>query len=50
MERLETEEWPDTSPEALNAAAAELDLDEARFMEEDGWRVEEYNRTWIAGE
>lgn len=50
MERLETGEWPDTSPEALNAVAAELDLGEARFMEEDGWRVEEYNRTWIAGE
>ena len=44
--RLETGSWPVTQPEALKAAAAELDTgSKARFVPYDGWRVGAYNRT-----
>jgi len=50
LARLETGNWPDTSPEALNARAKALDAgDSARFMEMDGYKVPRFNRTWVPG-
>lgn len=47
VRRLESGTWPETSPDALNAAAAKLQTaTEARFMPYDGWRVGAYNRVW----
>lgn len=47
VERLETGEWPDTSPEALNDRAAALGTGEVpRFIPEGEWRVGNYNRAW----
>jgi hypothetical protein len=48
LERLETEDWPDTSPDALNAQAAALYTgDSARFMEMAGYEVQQFNRTGV---
>ena len=50
LARLETGDWPDTSPEALNARATALDAgDSARFMEIDGYETPHFNRTWVPG-
>ena len=49
--RLETGDWPDTKPEALNARAMALDAgDNARFMELCGYEVPRFNRTWVPDE
>ena len=50
LARLETGDWPDTSPEALNAQATALNAgDSARFMEMDGYEVPRFNRSWVPG-
>ena len=50
LARLETGDWPDTSPVPLNAQAAALNAgDSARFMEMDGYEVPRFNRSWVPG-
>lgn len=45
IKRLDTGEWPDTSPEAMNKLAKSLDSNgTALFCDFDG--VKKYNRTW----
>lgn len=47
VQRVESGSWPDTSPEALNAAADALETgSDARFMEFGDWQVGAYNRAW----
>ena len=51
VERIETGAWPETSPEALNAAAEALETGSApRFIEHGDWRVAAYNRPWVPAE
>lgn len=46
--RIETGDWLDTSPEALNTRAAALETgSEARFIERTGYEVPRFNRTWV---
>ena len=45
--RVESGNWPDIEPEALNARAAALETgSEARFMAPDGYEVPRFNRIW----
>lgn len=48
MQRIETGEWPDTSPDGLNALAESLQTGtQARFMDIGPYRVARFNRTWL---
>lgn len=48
LARLDTGEWPDTAPEALNTRADLLGTGtEPRFMAHEGYTYPRYNRAWI---
>ena len=49
VRRLETGQWSDISPEALNGLAETLDVEEspARFVPFDDYANAKYNRTWL---
>ncbi|WP_246057837.1 hypothetical protein [Arenibacterium halophilum] len=47
VKRIESGSWPDTDPEALNAAATALNTgSDPRFIEDGEWRLGAYNRPW----
>jgi hypothetical protein len=49
LQRVRTGEWPDATPDGLNAVAATLKTETpARFMERAGYEVRKYNRGWVA--
>lgn len=48
MRRIETGEWPDTTPKGLNAAADSLQTETpARFTDIGPYRVRKFNRAWL---